>query len=344
MPFVFSDAHAGHDPAFFIVRGQVRHSAEQPERARVLKAAALRAGLRPAPALSHGRAPLLAVHSPDYLSFLEHAQRDWRALAGTGPEVVANMHPQRHAATYPRSIVGRAGWHMADAACPIGPKTFEAACASADVALTAAGLLLDGERQAYALCRPPGHHAYADMAGGFCFLNNTAIAARHLRRRFERAAVLDIDVHHGNGTQGIFWERPDILTVSIHADPADYYPFFWGHAHERGVGAGAGANLNLPLPVGSEDPCWLAALDEALAAVDAFAPEALVLALGLDAHLSDPLQGMRVTTPAFAEAAARIARRPLPILLVQEGGYLSPELGQNLESFMSGFLRARAGG
>jgi acetoin utilization deacetylase AcuC-like enzyme len=309
----------------------------------VLKAAALRAGLGPVPAAAHGRAPVLAVHTLDYLLFLEEAQRAWRALSDAGPEVVANVHPQRHAATYPRSIVGRAGWHMADAACPIGPRTCEAAMASADVVVTAAGLVLAGERQAYALCRPPGHHAYADMAGGFCFLNNTAIAARHLADRLGRVAVLDIDVHHGNGTQGIFWERPDILTVSIHADPADYYPFFWGHAHERGAGAGLGFNLNLPLPVGSEDGRWLAALDEALAVVDAFAPEALVVALGLDAHESDPLHGMRVTTPAFAAAAARIAGRPLPILVIQEGGYLSPALGPSVESFLGGFMRARAG-
>ncbi len=180
MRFVFSDAHAGHDPAFFIVRGQVRHSAEQPERARILKVAAERTGLAAVQAASHGRGPVLAVHTLDYLVFLEQAQRDWRALAGTGPEVVANVHPQRRDATYPRSIVGRAGWHMADAACPIGPATCAAAMASADVAVTAADLVLAGERQAYALCRPPGHHAYADMAGGFCFLNNTAIAAAHL--------------------------------------------------------------------------------------------------------------------------------------------------------------------
>ena len=158
MRFVFSDAHAGHDPAFFIVRGQVRHSAEQPERARILKVAAERTGLAAVQAASHGRGPVLAVHTLDYLVFLEQAQRDWRALAGTGPEVVANVHPQRRDATYPRSIVGRAGWHMADAACPIGPATCAAAMASADVAVTAADLVLAGERAglcALPAARPP---------------------------------------------------------------------------------------------------------------------------------------------------------------------------------------------
>jgi len=201
--------------------------------------------------------------------------------------------------------------------------------------------VLEGAREAYALCRPPGHHAYADMAGGFCFLNNTAIAAQRLRTRHARVAILDVDVHHGNGTQGIFWERDDVLTVSIHADPADYYPYFWGHAHESGTGAGAGFNLNLPLPMGSGDAAWLAAGETALARVRAFAPDALVVALGLDASESDPLQGLRVTGDGFAAMAGRIAGVGLPTVLVQEGGYLSDDLGRNLVRFLAGFESGR---
>ena len=162
--------------------------------------------------------------------------------------MIANVHPVRHAATYPTHIVGRLGWHTADTGCPIGPGTFAAACAATDVAATAAQMVLDGEDAVYALCRPPGHHAFRDVAGGFCFLNNSAVAAAHLRLKHERVAILDVDVHHGNGTQGIFYERPDVLTVSIHADPAFYYPYVWGYAHERGEGEGLGANLNIPLP------------------------------------------------------------------------------------------------
>jgi acetoin utilization deacetylase AcuC-like enzyme len=186
---------------------------------------------------------------------------------------VPNVHPARYPATYLTALAGRAGWHQADlAACPIGPGTWDAALASSEVAATAADMVLAGERYAYALCRPPGHHAYADMAGGFCFLNNTAIAAQRLRAAHQRVAVLDVDVHHGNGTQGIFYKRADVLTISIHADPADYYPYFWGHAHNTGEGAGKGSNLNLPQPLGSPDVPWLAAGDQALARIAEFAP------------------------------------------------------------------------
>jgi acetoin utilization deacetylase AcuC-like enzyme len=339
MKVVSSEQQADHDPRFFLVRGRIQPSAEQPERAKRLLDGALAAGCEPCPAEPHHRAAILAVHTPDYLRFLEEAARQWAALPGAGPEVVPNVHPQRHAAAYPRSLVGRAGWHMADAACPIGPATWQAAISAADVALTAADRLLMGEPSVYALCRPPGHHAYADMAGGFCFLNNAAIAAARLRSRRGRVAILDLDVHHGNGTQGIFYEDGRVLTVSVHADPADFYPFFWGHAAERGSGPGQGCNVNIPLPVGSGDEVWLAAVDEALGHVRGFAPEALVLALGLDAHESDPLQGMRVTTPAFAGAARRVVALGLPTLVVQEGGYLSPALGPNLTAFLRALIQ-----
>jgi len=179
------------------------------------------------------------------------------------------------------------------------------------------------------------------MAGGFCFLNNTAIAAQHLRSRFRRVAILDVDVHHGNGTQGIFYARSDVLTVSIHADPHGFYPFFWGHAHERGVGAGEGFNLNLPLPLGTGDAPWLAAGERAIEHIRRFAPEVLVVALGLDASESDPLQGMKITPAGFGRMAAKIGAMGLPTVLVQEGGYLGPELGDNLVSFLDGFLKGR---
>ena len=231
--------------------------------------------------------------------------------------------------------------HQADMACPIGPHTWDAALAATEVATTAADLVLTGTREAYALCRPPGHHAFADMAGGFCFLNNSAVAAQHLRSRHARVAVLDVDVHHGNGTQGIFYERADVLTVSIHADPANYYPYFWGHAHEAGTGEGDGFNLNLPLPLGSADAPWLAAGDTALTRIAAFAPTALVVALGLDASESDPLQGLKVTGAGFHAMAARIARLGLPTVLVQEGGYLGDDLGRNLVQFLAGFEKGR---
>jgi acetoin utilization deacetylase AcuC-like enzyme len=209
------------------------------------------------------------------------------------------------------------------------------------VATTAADLLIEGAREAYALCRPPGHHAYADMAGGFCYLNNTAIAAQRLRTAHQRVAILDVDVHHGNGTQGIFWQRADVLTVSIHADPSNYYPYFWGHAHESGAAEGAGFNLNLPLPLGAPDAPWLKAGDAAVARIRDFAPGALVVALGLDASESDPLQGLKITGSGFHAMARTIAALGLPTVLVQEGGYLSDELGRNLVHFLGGFEAGR---
>ena len=190
---------------------------------------------------------------------------------------------------------------------------------------------------AYALCHPPGHHAFADVAGGFCFINNSAVAAQALRRTAARVAILDVDLHHGNGTQGIFYARPDVLTVSLHADPVRFYPFFWGHADERGEGPGLGYNLNLPLPRKSADAAFLDALATAFRRIHAFAPEALVVALGLDAFEGDPFGGLSVTTPGFARIGKAIARLGLPTVIVQEGGYLCDALGDNLTAFLTGF-------
>lgn len=341
MKIVQTDKHRLHDPQFFLVRGVPKPSAEQPERAEKLLAAATAAGHEVIRSESFGAAPRAAVHTPEYLRFLETAHGEWQALGDASAEIVANIHPSRYPPTYPQSIIGRAGWHMADTACPIGAGTFEAACGATDVAVTAAEFVLDGGDHIYGLCRPPGHHAYADMAGGFCFLNNAAIAAQHLRQAHDRVVVLDVDVHHGNGTQGIFWRRSDVLTVSLHADPQNFYPFFWGHAAERGESDGEGYNLNIPLPLGTGDAGWLSALQPALAAIRAFAPGALVVALGLDAYEGDPLRGLAITTPGFGKIGGAIAALGLPTVLIQEGGYLAPELGDNLVSFLKGFEGTR---
>jgi acetoin utilization deacetylase AcuC-like enzyme len=211
---------------------------------------------------------------------------------------------------------------------------------SANVATHAAQLVLQGERSAYALCRPPGHHAYADRANGFCYLNNTAVAAQQLRAAHDRVAILDIDVHHGNGTQGIFYRRADVLTISLHGDPRNFTPFFTGYAHERGEGAGLGYNINKPLALGTDIDGYLPALRDACESIRAFAPGALVVALGLDTHERDPYKGMKITTPGFAQLLAEIARLGLPTVLVQEGGYLSDDLGPNLASALRGFAGA----
>jgi acetoin utilization deacetylase AcuC-like enzyme len=338
---VYTELHRSHDPQFFLVRGVVKRTTDQPERAdRLLKG--LKDGnhtlIEPT---AFGQGPRAAVHSPAYLRFLESAWDEWSALPDSGPEMIANMHPVRHAATYPTHIVGKLGWHTVDTACPIGPGTWAGACAATDVAATAAQLVLDGEDAAYALCRPPGHHAYRDQAGGFCFLNNSAIAAAQLRQKHERVAILDVDVHHGNGTQGIFYSRADVFTISIHADPTAYYPFVWGYAHERGEADGQGSNRNIPLPMGTGDDGYLKALEVARNAIASFAPTALVLALGLDASEHDPLAALKITTAGFRRIGEAIARFGLPTVIIQEGGYLSDILGANLTATLGGFETAR---
>lgn len=341
MKIVYSDAHVAHHPRFFLVRGLLRESPEVPGRFEHFLEAVRDTGNELIPPCDFGLEPIRKVHPTDYLDFLATAWAEWSKLPDAGPEIVPNMHPNRVPGTYPAHIVGRAGWHAADTAAPIGPNTWAAALTSAHQALTAADLVLAGELVAYALCRPPGHHCYADMAGGFCFLNNAAIATEHLRARHERVAILDVDLHHGNGTQGIFYRRGDVLTVSIHADPARLYPWFWGHAHERGEGPGDGANINLPLALGSGDAPFLDALGTAIDAIGRFGASALVVALGLDASKDDPFGGLAVTTEGFVRIGERIGRMRLPTLLVHEGGYLSPSLGANLAAFLKGLDGAR---
>ena len=341
MKCVFSKTQLLHDPRFFLSKGRSTQNPEQPDRASRLLEAVTANDLPVVPAENFGPGPRAAVHSPQYLDFLEHAYIDWQTVDGQGGELIPSLRPVDKPASYPRNIVGRAGWHMADMACPIGPNTWVAACASANTAVTAAQLLVKGAREAYALCRPPGHHATANLAGGFCFLNNTAIAAQHLHGQHQRVAILDVDVHHGNGTQSIFYRRNDVFTVSIHADPASYYPFFSGYPHEVGEREGQGCNLNLPVPLRSGDDVWLAALNAALAAIAVYDPGVLVVALGLDAYEHDPLAGGAVTSAGFHRIAEAIASLDLPTLIVQEGGYLCDDFGSNLSVFLDGFLTER---
>lgn len=334
MKVVFSESQKRHDPTFFLSSGAQRPNPEVPRRCDILLQAALELGLEEVAPRDTGLAPVAAVHKPDYIHFLRHIYERWRRIEGASAEVIPNIHPDRRGGAYPASAVGQAGYHMADTSCPISADTFDAALASAHTAFHAAQLVLAGERAAYALCRPPGHHAFADLAGGFCYFNNSGVAAQALRTRHDRVAILDVDLHHGNGTQGMFYARRDVYTVSIHADPIRFYPFFWGHADERGEGDGLGYNLNLALERKTGDEGFLAALDQGLDRIAAFAPGALVVALGLDAFEGDPFGGLSVTTPGFARIGGRIAQLGLPTVIVQEGGYVCDELGANLASFL----------
>lgn len=345
MQIVFSPTQMEHDPAHFLSSGTRKPNPETPERADLLLDAGRASGFKVCEPDDYGLAPAAAVHTPEYLTFLQNIHARWQQIEGASEEVIPNVHPNGRphgvATGYPASAVGQAGYHMADTACPISAATWGSVRASMNSAVHATRQVRAGARAAYALCRPPGHHAFADMAGGFCYLNNSAIAAQDLRRDHERVVILDVDLHHGNGTQGIFYRRGDVLTISIHADPESFYPFYWGYAHERGADAGLGYNLNFPLPRGSGDAPFLSVLETACQRIADFAPGALVVALGLDAHESDPFAGLAVTTQGFGEIGKMIGELSLPSVLVQEGGYANPALGTNLVSFLEGYSRAK---
>lgn len=334
---VFDDAQRAHDPQFFLSSGAQFPCPEKPARVDALLGAVRRLGGQVVQPPDVGIEPIRRIHPNRYLTFLQTIYTRWSRIPGASAEVIPNIHPASRTDGYPLSAVGQAGFHQTDTSCPISAQTWPAAYASAQTAVHGADLVLGGEGSAYALSRPPGHHAFAELAGGFCYLNNSAIAAQRLTDAGRRVAILDVDLHHGNGTQGIFYERPDVLTVSIHAHPERYYPFFWGYPEERGAGEGEGANLNLCLERGTGDEGFMAALATGMQAVADWGADTLVLALGLDAFEGDPFAGLAVTTAGFGRIGRAVAGMGLPTLIVQEGGYLCPELGDNLEAVLRGF-------
>jgi acetoin utilization deacetylase AcuC-like enzyme len=291
-----------------------------------------------AAAADHGEAPLLLVHPPAYLDFLRSAFADWRA-AGRPGDAAGYVWPVvgRRQLALDR-IDARLGQYSMDASTPVAEGTWESAYWSAQTALSALDSVLAGNRAAFALCRPPGHHAGADYMGGYCYLNNAAVAAEAARAASrDRVAILDIDYHHGNGTQDIFLERDDVFFASIHADPRTDYPFFWGHEDETGAGKGEGATLNLPLPRGTAIRDYEAALDRALAAIAGFGPELLICSFGADTFSGDPISFFTLVTADYAPIARRISSLRLPTLIVMEGGYAVDALGTNVGAFLSGF-------
>lgn len=338
MKAFFSPHHAGHRPSQTFRHGRIVANRDLPTRAENILAALRADGHDLLNASAHGLKPIAAVHTPEYLDFLRIAWVEWRKIEGASEDVFPYIFPVRGMDNgYPSSIVGRAGYHMHDCWAPIGEHTWAVATDSANLAVEAAEQVLRGERAVYALCRPSGHHAFPDMGGGNCFLNNAAIATEHLRQRFRRVALIDVDVHHGNGSQGVFWRRDDVLFISLHRDPIDYHPYFAGHAHERGEGRGLGFNLNLPLPAGAGDEAFLAALETACARIATFQAEALVVSLGVDAHEEDPTAGLAVTFDGFRRIGARLAALNLPTVLVQEGGYNMDTIARCVAGALAGF-------
>lgn len=286
-----------------------------------------------------GPDPVLRVHDAAYVDFLATCWEDWRA-AGKKGEIIPSIWPSRsmNSPHMPKDIDGRVGYYALAGETSICAGTWEAAQASKDVALSAMQAILEGEKSAFALCRPPGHHAARDQYGGYCFLNNAAIAAQYARDNgHERVVVLDIDFHHGNGTQDIFYERDDVLVVSIHGDPSDAFPHFLGYADEVGKGTGQGYNLNISLPQGTPYSIWATELDKALAQIQAFNPQSLIVSLGVDTFAGDPISFFKLASEDFIDCGQRIAVLGIDTLFVMEGGYAVEEIGINAVNVLQGF-------
>jgi len=337
MQTFFSPEQLQHHPRTYFSRGRMRTPQEIPERALGLLEGAKAMGFDVRPPSDAGMAPLLAVHDAPYLQFLETAHARWKEMpADWGDEVISNVFVREPNAL--RGILAQAGAYLADGSCPVGPATWRSAYAAAQSAVAATQAVLAGSPHAYALCRPPGHHARRAAAGGFCYLNNAAIAAQLLRSRYGRVVVLDADMHHGQGIQEIFYEREDVFYVSIHGDPTNFYPAVAGFADETGAGAGTGCNLNLPMPHGSPERVFFDRLDQGLDAIRAWRPDAMVFALGFDIYKDDPQSLVAVTGDGFQRLGRAVASLGLPTVYVQEGGYHVDTLAENFRQFFTGVL------
>jgi acetoin utilization deacetylase AcuC-like enzyme len=339
---LFSDAHAAHAPAFEIFRGDRVPCFETPQRAQfVLDQLSARGHALRAPQLD-SRPVLAQVHSLRYLRFLEGAWVEWLALdpANADRQPFPSVWPVRtlRSDREPANFTARLGLYSMDNGSPLVAGTWQAAKAGADAAVSAAALVQAGERAVFCCTRPPGHHAGADFMGGYCFLNNAAVAAQALRNGgARRVAVLDVDYHHGNGTQSIFYDRSDVLFVSVHGDPRTEYPFYLGHADETGEGAGAGFNLNLSLVAGSSVDTWFDALDAGLAHIRGFGADAVVVSLGLDTYAGDPISTFRLQVSDYLRLGQRLASLRMPTVFILEGGYAAADLGVNAVNVLEGF-------
>jgi acetoin utilization deacetylase AcuC-like enzyme len=336
---VYSDSHRAHHI-------ELEHSGnafipcyELPARADDVLARVRSADLGPVLSPNdHGRAPLTAIHAHDYVEFLERAWDDWLAAGHTGDAFSGCTPMADMNARVPASIQGRLGYYSFDSSAPITSGTWRAAYDAAQCALTGAELLAQGEASAFALCRPPGHHASTAYFGGYCYLNNAAIAAQALLDRGRsRVAILDVDYHHGNGTQSIFYARSDVLFASIHGDPRHEYPYFSGYTDETGSGAGQGYTCNYPLPLGSGPERWFAALGEACARIRDYRPDALVVSLGVDTFERDPISSFKLRSADYLEFGRAIRALGTPTLFALEGGYALDAIGVNVTNALVGF-------
>lgn len=337
---VYSEDHALQDGKAELIDGQLVPCFEMPRRAFLIRDRVREVGLGEiVPPEDFGRGPLERAHRPDFVGFLAAAWDEWVASGRTYDALPFVWPTRTFREAVPERIEGRLGRYSFDAGTPITAGTWRAAYSSAQAALTGAKLIAEGRHRAvFALCRPPGHHAASDLYGGYCFLNNAAIAAQFLvDGGAERVAILDVDYHHGNGTQAIFYDRPDVLFLSLHGDPREEYPYFLGFADETGVGAGEGCNVNYPLPWGTGFGPWSEALEDACRRVADWAPDVLLVSLGVDTYKEDPISKFKLESEDFSTYGARIAKLGLPTLFVMEGGYAVEQIGINAVNVLTGF-------
>ncbi len=339
MKTIFTEKHRLRDAQTELHGGELVQPFERPSRAEYIIDRVRSQNLGPVSTpQDYGIGPILAIHADHYVDFLQTAWSKWKAEGFEGEAIASAWPARRMSDKRPRNIDGLLGYYALAAETSLTETTWDAAYASAQVALSAAACLDQGASSAFALCRPPGHHATADMYGGYCFLNNAAIAAQQLRNGgAAQVAILDIDFHHGNGTQDIFYDRGDVLFVSLHGDPMDAFPYFLGHADETGSGAGAGCTLNLPMAPATPFSIWQDALLQALARIKDYQADALVVSLGVDTFANDPISFFKLQSEDFLTVGRDLAKAGVPTLFVMEGGYDIAEIGINVVNVLQGF-------
>ena len=339
MHVVYSDSHLLHTPETELHRGEVVPSFENPTRVDYILQRLKEVGFPECQTPPEcDLTSVQQVHTPDYLAFLETAWAEWQKAGLKGSVVPGNFPARRMSTRRPRYIDGLVGYYALANETTITSGTWAAALSACASAQEAQRLVAQGARSAFALCRPPGHHASRDQFGGYCFLNNAAVAAQQFRNSgAERVAILDIDFHHGNGTQDIFYERADVLVASLHGQPEEAFPYFSGYADERGKGLGLGATANFPLPPGTDYAAWAEALDAALVQIEAFGAEALVVSLGVDTFKEDPISLFQLESEDYLRCGARLGQLKRPTVWVMEGGYAVDAIGVNVVNVLQGF-------
>jgi acetoin utilization deacetylase AcuC-like enzyme len=343
MKTIYSDQHRQHHGQAELFGNQLVPCYERPARADAIHDRIREVKLGPIVApKDFGIDPILAVHAADYVEFLQGAWEAWVAAGGEGDALPSCTPMPDMSRRVPKSIFGKLSYYSFDTTAPLTSGTWDAAYASAQVALSAADLIAAGAPSAFALCRPPGHHAAHSYYGGYCFLNNAAIAAQWLiDNGMKRVAILDVDYHHGNGTQSIFYDRDDVLFVSLHGDPDENYPFFLGYREETGAGKGEGYNLNFPLPPGTPAGTWFETLALCLNAIRRYKPGAVVVSLGVDTYEGDPISYFKLKSSDYSRLGDCLAGLNRPTLFVMEGGYNVEAIGVNVTNVLMAYEHAQ---